>query len=150
MYYYPSVSLLPGDDSWGGPPGPQATPPSAQPWLRLCYSVWQVANLQRRLPIGANSAGKKPVSLSFPESAQLFDFCRAVPPGPQPTPGSARRDWMKLISLQNSGSWGTRADQGVRPTSNSEFRETKGLATGLREQEQRHPTHLPGRARCHR
>jgi hypothetical protein len=38
------------------------------------------------------------------------------PPGPQPTPSSARWDWMKLISLYKSGSWGTRADQGVRPT----------------------------------
>jgi hypothetical protein len=38
------------------------------------------------------------------------------PPGPQPTPSSARRDWMRLISLQKSGSKGTHADQGVCPT----------------------------------
>jgi hypothetical protein len=31
------------------------------------------------------------------------------PPGPQPTPSSARWDWMKLISFQTRG---TRADQG--------------------------------------
>jgi tetratricopeptide (TPR) repeat protein len=38
------------------------------------------------------------------------------PPGPQPTPSSARWDWMTFITLHKSGSWGTRADQRVRPT----------------------------------
>src|ERR1035438_7183016 len=38
------------------------------------------------------------------------------PPGPQPTPTSACWVWMNLISLARSGSRGTRADQGVCPT----------------------------------
>ena len=38
------------------------------------------------------------------------------PPGPQPTPPSARWVWRKLISTAKSGSRGTRADLGVCPT----------------------------------
>jgi hypothetical protein len=34
------------NDLWGGPPGPQPTPSSAQLWLRLCCSVEQIASLQ--------------------------------------------------------------------------------------------------------
>jgi hypothetical protein len=53
------------------------------------------------------------------------------PPGPQPTPTSARRDRMRLISLQEGGSRGTRADQGSAPLCariRSFFRERLGLA----------------------
>jgi hypothetical protein len=38
------------DDLWGGPPGPQPTPSSAQLWLRLCCSVGQTLS-------SANSTG---------------------------------------------------------------------------------------------
>src|ERR1035438_9146411 len=44
---------------------------------------------------------------------------RGGPPGPQPTPSSACLVWRKLISLARSGSRGTRADQGVCPTTAS-------------------------------
>src|ERR1022692_4639011 len=56
--------------------------------------------------------------LVFPKLLSLHSWWGG-PPGPQPTPTSACWVWMNLISLARSGSRGTRADQGVCPTTAS-------------------------------
>src|ERR1017187_6617663 len=56
--------------------------------------------------------------LVFPKLLSLHSWWGG-PPGPQPTPTSACWVWMNLISLARSGSRGTRADQGICPTTAS-------------------------------
>ena len=62
----------------------------------------------------------KPNAACFPSTAKSALMVGRTP-GPLPTPPSACVGWMELISLAGSGSRGTRADQGVRPTVSSGF-----------------------------
>jgi hypothetical protein len=77
------------------------------------------------------AASKGSMSFSFPIVEHLHKLWGG-PPGSRPTPPSACSGWMRLIPVAKSGSGGTRADQGVRPTIYAGF-PVSGILNGIEQ-----------------